>query len=150
MILDVLENWRRYPWDDERFEKAFRFLESLDLSVADGKCAIEGDDVYCMVQTYETRPRDGHKFEAHRVYADIQFMMNGVESILWAPTPELSVVVPYEPDIEFYALTPEPTDIVLSAGRFCVLYPQDAHAPCTIHVAKRSVRKAVIKVRLRG
>jgi len=25
-----------------------------------------------------------------------------------------------------------------------VLYPQDAHAPCTIHVAKRSVRKAVI------
>jgi len=150
MILDTLGNWRGYAWGCERFRKAFGFLESLDPSAADGRHEIDGDAVYCMVQTYETRSRQGHQFEAHRVYADIQYMMNGRESILWAPTPELTVIKPYEPDIEFYALTPERTDILLSTGRFCVLFPQDAHAPCTMCGAPSKVRKAVVKVRIDG
>jgi YhcH/YjgK/YiaL family protein len=150
MILDTLKNWQRYTWNDKRFQDAFRFLESLEPSVADGKHEIDGDNVYCTVQSYETRSREGHKFEAHRVYADIQFMMTGEESILWAPQPELTVVTPYEPDIEFYAMTLDPTEIVLSAGRFCVLFPQDAHAPCTVHRVGCTVRKAVVKVRVSG
>ena len=58
------------------------------------------------------------------------------------------MVEPYKPDAEMYALDQDPTDIVLKPGRFCVLFPQDAHAPCTIHVEKQKVRKAVVKIRL--
>ena len=78
----------------------------------------------------------------------IQYMLDGVESILWAPQPSLKVTKPYEPDIEFYALTPDPVDVILSAGRFCVLLPEDAHAPCIAHGTPGKVRKAVVKVRL--
>ena len=148
MIFDTMEHWQDYAWPSERFVRAFEYLEGLDASAENGRYAIDGDDVYCMVQSYETRPREGHQFEAHRVYADIQVLLAGEESILWAPTPELTVVKPYEPDIEFYALTPAPMDLVLVPGRFCVLFPQDALAPCTTHVAASNVRKAVIKVRL--
>ena len=148
MILDTMEHWREYVWKSGRFAHAFEYLETLTPDTADGRYEIDGDSVYCMLQGYETRSLEGHQFEAHRVYADIQYMLSGEESILWAPTPELTVIKPYEPDIEFYALTPNPTELVLTAGRFCVLFPQDAHAPCTTHVTASHVRKAVVKVRL--
>ncbi len=148
MIFDTLAHWRDYGWKSGRFVQAFEFLETMTPETPDGRFEIDGDAVYCMFSGYETRGLEGHQFEAHRVYADIQYMLSGEESILWAPTPELTVVKPYAPDIEFFALVPNPTEIVLSAGRFCVLYPQDAHAPCTTHVNPSSVRKAVVKVRL--
>jgi YhcH/YjgK/YiaL family protein len=148
MILDLLEHWRHYAWPRDGFEAGFRFLETLDPALPDGRYAIAGDDVYSMIQTYETRPREGHAFEAHRTYADIQCLLAGEESILWAPVAELTVTKPYEPDIEFYALTPAPADLVLAPGRFCVFFPRDAHAPCTIHGASCTVRKAVVKVKL--
>ncbi len=148
MILDKMEHWHEYVWKSGRFARAFEFLEELSPDAADGRHAIDGDDLYCSVQTYETQPREGHEFEAHRLYADIQLLLSGEESILWAPTPGLTVTKPYEPDVETYALTADPTDLVLTPGLFCVLFPQDAHAPCTTHRVVSSVRKAVVKVRL--
>lgn len=148
MILDTLDNWQRYSWGRDRLVKAFQFLESFDASQADGRYDIDGEDVFCSVATYETNPRAGREFEAHRVYADIQYMLDGAESILWAPLPELSVTKPYVPDIEFYGLTPGATEVILSKGRFCVLFPQDAHAPSLACDAPSTVRKAVVKVRV--
>ena len=148
MIFDTIKHWRGYGWKAGRFTQAFEFLETLTPDTAAGRYEIDGDLVFCMLQGYETRSREGHQFEAHRDYADIQYMLSGEESILWAPTPELTSVKPYEPDIEFFALTPDPTELVLTPGRFCVLFPQDAHAPCTTHVTPSSVRKAVVKVRV--
>ena len=129
MILDTLGNWRKYAWDCERFRKAFGFLESLDPSAADGRYEIDGDAVYCMVQTYETRSRQGHQFEAHRVYADIQYMMKGQESILWAPTPELTVIKPYEPDVELYVSLPAPDTIDDVAPPYLVQSDVDQSVP---------------------
>ena len=148
MIFDTLEHWREYTWKNKHFQRAFDYIETLSPTTADGRYPIDSDLIYCMVQTYETRPREGHQFESHRTYADIHILLEGEESILWAPTPDLTIIKPYEPDTEFYALTPAPTELVLTPGRFCVLFPQDAHAPSTTHIAQSSVRKAVVKVRL--
>jgi len=148
MVFDTFENWEQYAWPSERFTVGFEYLTSLAADTADGRYAIDGDDVFCMVETYQTTPAEGHEFEAHRVYADIQCLLAGEESILWAPTPELSVSKPYVDDIEFYMLAPIGTEIVLSPGRFCVLFPQDAHAPCIAFKQPSEARKAVVKVRL--
>ena len=148
MIMDKLIRWDKYPWPSDRFVKAFRYLETLTPDAPEGRTEIDGTNIYCMIQPYETRAWEGQRFEAHRDYADIQFMLDGEESILWAPTETLTVVQPYAPDIEFYDLTPAPTDLVLTSGIFCVLFPQDAHAPCLQHGGPRTVRKAVVKVRL--
>lgn len=148
MIHDLIANWRHYNWPSERFNVGFYHLERLPESSPEGRIDIDGDNVYCMIQNYETKPREEQKYEAHRNYADIQIVLQGTESILWAPQKELKIAKPYETDAEFYDLEDNPTDIVLKPGRFCVLFPQDAHAPCTIHVKKQKVRKAVIKIRL--
>ncbi len=148
MVHDLMSNWRYYNWPSERFNVGFYHLERLPPNSPEGRIDIDGDNVYCMVQNYETKPREEQKYEAHHNYADIQIVLEGEESILWAPQKGLTVVKPYETDYELYALDKDPTDIVLKSGRFCVLFPQDAHAPCTIHVQKQKVRKAVIKIRL--
>ena len=148
MILDTLDNWTKYAWDGTRFRAAFEYLERLDPAMPDGTYQIDGDSVYCMMQSYATTPLEGHEFESHRVYADVQYLVSGQESIFWAPTPELSVTKPYKPDIAFYSLVASPTELVLAPGQFCVLYPQDAHVPCVMHQKPSNVRKAVIKVRL--
>jgi YhcH/YjgK/YiaL family protein len=148
VILDCIEHWKQYIWPNPRFAAGLEFIQTLQATAPEGRYDLDGENLYAMVQTYETRPREGHKFEAHRVYADIQCLLAGEEAILWAPTRGLTVVQPYEPDIEFYALDPGATELVLIPGRFCVLFPQDAHAPCTTHRAPSAVRKAVVKVRL--
>jgi YhcH/YjgK/YiaL family protein len=148
MILDLLSNWTQYEWPSPSFVKAFEFLAAMGPDLADGKHVIDGEDVFCLMQTYDTLPLEGHEFEAHRAYADIQYLMAGQESIYWAPTSHLTVTKPYTPDIEFYSLAPDPTELVLAPGQFCVLFPQDAHAPCILHAEPCTVRKAVIKVRL--
>lgn len=148
MIMDVLARWNNYRWINERFETAFRFLETLKCDAPEGRTEIDGENIFCMVQPYETRAWEGQRFEAHRQYADIQLVLDGEESILWAPVETLTTVQPYEPDIEFFDLTPAPTELVLTPGVFCVLFPPDAHAPCLEHGAPSRVRKAVVKVRI--
>lgn len=148
MILDALEYWRDYLWPSERFHAGFEYLQKLDIQASEGRHSIDGDNVYCMVQKYETTRREGHEFEAHREYADIQMLLAGEERILWAPVNTLTVTKPYKPDIEFQALIPNPTELVLRPGVFCVFFPRDAHAPCIAHIAPSPVQKAVVKVRI--
>ncbi|HDP34401.1 MAG TPA: DUF386 domain-containing protein [Candidatus Hydrogenedentes bacterium] len=148
MIMDALSRWKSYQLPRDRFEKAFQFLETLASDAPEGRTDIDGETVFCTVQCYETRTWEGQRFEAHRQYADIQMTLEGEESILWAPSDTLTVVQPYEPDIEFYDLKPACTELVLTPNIFCVFFPQDAHAPCLQHIALSKVRKAVVKVRV--
>jgi len=147
MVFDALEQWQSYDWPT-RFTKAFEFLLSLDNSIDDGKHLLEGDDLFCNIETYQTTPRVGHEFETHRQYADIQMLLSGEEVILWTPAVGLTVTKPYEPDIEFQELIPEAMELVLKPSLFCVFLPQDAHAPCIAHGGPATVRKAVMKVRI--
>ena len=148
MILDTLDWWKDYNWGNDRFRAAFEYLEKLDPETEDGTYPSDGEDVYCIIQSYETTSEEPRGFEAHRDYADIQYIIGGEESLLWAPAPGLTVVIPYTPDVEGYALIPDPTELVLTPGRFCALFPQDAHVPGVAHGDPCLVRKAVMKVRL--
>ncbi len=148
MILDTLDHWKDYGWENDRFKAGFEYICNLKADVKDGKYELDGENLFCMIQTYDTRPMEGSQFEAHRQYADIQFLLAGEEKILWAPIPELTVAKPYEPDAEMYDLKPDATALVLTAGRFSVFRPQDAHAPCIMHGKVSEVKKAVVKVRV--
>lgn len=148
MILDHLENWQRYNWPSPKFAQAFEALAVLGTDVPAGKTELDGDNAFFMVQDYETKP-EPEFFEAHRVYADIQILLEGREHILWTPAPaNLTVTKPYEPDAEFYAPTPEAASLLLEPGGFAVFFPQDGHAPGLAASEPAPVRKAVAKVRI--
>ncbi len=156
MILDCLPQWRRYATTLPGLAKAFEYLQTLDAGCPNGRYELDGDRMYCLVQRYRTKPREQAAFEAHRKYVDVQFMLAGRETILWAPLAALTTVTqPYDSsrDIGFFApVTGAPvtgaTPVQLGVQQFAILFPEDGHAPGVEADGAMEVVKAVVKVRL--
>lgn len=151
MIADTIELSERYDMLGARFAAAFAFLrsgESADLPV--GRHDVMGDEVFALVQEYQTAPAAEKRWEAHRKYADIQYIVSGEEAIGWALTESLDLREDLfeDKDIAFYAEAADHAGVRLEAGMFTVFFPSDAHKPgCSIGLPSR-VRKIVMKVAL--
>jgi YhcH/YjgK/YiaL family protein len=149
MILDTLDNSARYESLNSRFAKAFDFLRTVDGTEALGRHDLDGDHCFALVQTYETKPVEKAKFEAHRKYIDIQFIHTGRETILWAPLTSMReemLAYSEEKEAALWKLVPDVTPLHMSDGHFAILWPQDAHAPCIEWDAPQRVFKVVVKV----
>ncbi len=149
MILDTLDNYVRYESLNSRFAKAFAFLRTVDGTQALGRHDLDGDHCFALVQTYETKPLEKAKFEAHRKYIDVQFIFSGRETILWAPLASMqeeTMAYSEEKEAALWKLTPDFTPLHVSAGHFAILWPQDAHAPCIEWEKPEQVFKVVVKV----
>jgi biofilm protein TabA len=134
-----------------RWEKAFKFLKTNDLSKLESKrYDIDGDDLFATVSEYLSKNEETTRFEAHRKYIDIQYVISGKEIMNIAPlTTVKDVVTPYDAtkDIEF--LTVEKI-IKFSAtpSNFFIFFPADAHRPGLKDGVNSNVRKIVIKVKV--
>lgn len=146
MILDTLDNFRRYYALHPRFRAAFEFLAQEDLlKLAEGKYAIDGDRVFALVSHSRGRGRELSKLETHRQYIDIQFIVSGVEEAGWknlhkCASPEGDH--DEDKDIRFYLDEPD-TWLTVVPGQFAVFFPEDAHAPLA---GSGNVHKIVVKV----
>ena len=149
MVLDTLANAARYESLNSRFAKAFAWLRTVDGTQELGRHDLDGDHCFALVQTYETKPVEKAKFEAHRKYIDVQFIQSGRGTILWAPLDtmkEETMAYSDEKDAALWKLTEDTTPLHVSAGHFAILWPQDAHAPCIEWDKPEQVFKVVIKV----
>jgi len=151
MILDVLNQWQRYRMLGPAFVKGFEYLCTLDSRTPPGRVELQGDDLFATVAAYPTRPQDQCRFESHRKYADIQYMIAGRERILWSPLSALTEVTqPYDSqtDLIFFSPPKVSTPLHLEAGQFAVFFPEDGHAPGIEWSGIDNVLKVVVKVRL--
>jgi biofilm protein TabA len=150
MIHDRLENAAFYSGLSPRFEAAFAWLAANDLpSLAEGRIAIEGDDIYALVQRYRTEGREGKAYETHRVYADIQVLVRGRELIAWRPADGLEEAQAYDPAKDFAGWKDSGgVELPLEAGDFALFFPQDAHLPKLAAGEGAEVMKVVVKVRV--
>jgi YhcH/YjgK/YiaL family protein len=134
------------------FAKALEFLRRPGLAgLPDGRYEIDGGRLFAIVQRYATAAAAAPKFEAHRKFADIQFVAAGAEIIGWAPLSRLLVDEAYhgEEDICFGRVEPGAwTPALLRSGELAVLYPEDAHAPRLAAGVPGAVTKIVLKVAL--
>jgi len=132
------------------FKKAIEFLRRPDIhNMADGRVDIDGQHVFALVQRYETIKTDAPKFEYHRKYIDIQYIVSGKEVIGWAPAEGMTITEAYdmEKDICFGTVPKEEiTPVYLQAGQLAVFYPEDGHAPKLAAGAPSHVVKIVVKV----
>ncbi len=117
---------------------------------APGRYEIDGNRLYAMVQTYATRPVEEVRWEAHRKYIDIQFMLSGRERIGCADVKQLTNPDPYNPDKDAQMAdgADSPAYLPLSKGAFVILYPQDAHQPSCADESACDVEKIDVKLLL--
>ena len=71
MVLDKIENSKLYTGLSKKIAKAFAYINETDLhQIVPGKYEIDGDNIFALVQEYETK-NDG-RLEGHYKYIDIQ------------------------------------------------------------------------------
>lgn len=147
MMMDGIENAAAYAGVSPRIRAALDYLAKTDFAAMEpGRYAIDGDKVYAMVQCYETRPREKGKWEAHRRYIDVQYVVEGIEAMGYAPLDKLTVTQPYIEEKDCLFLAGEGSILKVPAKTFAVFFPQDAHMPCLAVAAPAPVRKVVVKV----
>ncbi len=151
MILDHLNNWALYFSRDSPVSRGMRWLgREAHPDLPDGRVDIDGERLFALVQTYPTRHPAHCRFEAHRDYLDIQYIVRGAEAIGWFPTHVLDINEPYDEkrDIIFFETPGSYTTLEVFAGGFALFYPGDAHMPGMQMIGHEEVKKVVVKVRL--
>jgi len=148
MIIDRLDNAGTYTGLDNGIAAALNFLQTTDLEkAAEGRHDINGDSVYALVMEYTTKPASEGVWEAHRRYIDVQYVVSGVERMGYANLDALTAE-PYNEEEDYLFLKGSGDFVLMPAGTFLILWPQDAHIPATAVDQPRPVRKVVIKVQL--
>lgn len=150
MILDSLSRAAAYHALGARLSAGLHYLASFDPNTPPGRYPIDGEDVFALVDGYETGPATAKRFESHLRYLDIQHLASGRERILHAPAESLRVETPYdrERDIAFYHDPPASSSFLLLPGDFAILFPSDGHKPGCMAGGREAVRKVVVKVRV--
>lgn len=146
MILSTIELAYRYADCHHGLSRGFEFLQTTKLNqLGDGKHEIDGERLFAIVAHDQGRGRSGATLEAHRKYIDIQYVIDGDETIGWQPLAlcrEVKQDYNSETDVALFLERP-PTWFDLAPRSFAVFFPEDAHAPLA---AEGSVHKVVIKV----
>lgn len=148
MIYDRIENAHLYTGLGPRLAQAFDFIRTGNPGrLAPGRYALDGDDLFAIVDEYETKDRRDCELEGHLRYIDLQYMVGGEELIGYAPLREqaASLINPPEEDCRFYR--GEASLVLLERGMFAIFYPTDLHMPC-VRAGCERVKKVVVKIRV--
>ena len=150
MIVDRIENAHLYTGLPGKIANALQIPRDNKLAEKEnGRYNVDGDNLYYLVQRYETKPTEQGKLEAHKKYTDIQFVAAGEELLGFAPLENLETKTPYDEagDYTFYKVPERITNVNLQTGMFCVLFPQDGHMPgCQLN-GPSNVVKVVVKLK---
>ncbi len=148
MIYDKIENIKNYSQIPE-IVKGF-MLEIRETRPV-GRIYLNSDKtLWANVDEYTTKPHKDCKFEAHKKYIDIQFMLSGKEIIETAFTDELEITETYDEtkDVMFLKDTKNKTVLNMAEGYFALFYPTDAHKPQVAYLTPEKVKKVVVKIPL--
>lgn len=150
MIIDVLSNAHLYQHINEHIAAAFHYLHTSDLaSIPEGKYTIDGDDLFAIVQEYETLDAANEQMEAHRKYIDVQYVIQGEELVGHAFLGNQQLSKEYSEEEDFL-LVPDVPDFFtcFKTGMFMIFFPTDLHMPCIKVNETARVKKVVVKVKI--
>ena len=150
MILDKISRCEKYFSVHENFKAGFDFIKkALDEKLPAGKYEIDGENIFAMVQEYETRAWEKPFFEGHKRYIDLQFIAEGEERMDLIDITRADVIAAYDEKIEaaFFASKGECTRGIFSAGDFAIFFPEDLHQPgLRIGADACKMKKIIVKI----
>lgn len=148
MIIDTLDNLKKYEGVNPLFKDVVDFLKNNDLATMEpGKYPIKDKDLFVNITTAKGKAPDEAVLETHVKMIDIQIPLDAPETFGYTPLCRLPEV-PYnaEKDITKYPDLMAESFIDCQPGMFAIFFPQDGHAPC-ISMAPE-IKKAIFKVKV--
>lgn len=151
MIQDSLDHLGRYSALPHLKEIQTFLASRKPQEVPNGEHEILGRDLFVRVAEYETGSPAEKKFEAHRLYADLQLIASGSEIMgtSFEVSPKPVTVYDAKADIQFFDTPDEGTLLWVSEGQFTVFFPGELHKPgCWVSARSGKVKKLVFKIRM--
>lgn len=146
MITDIMTNSHLYGALNPKLSRAFDYIHQTDLSaLSAGKYVIDGEEIYALMQEYDTKPQEEGAWEAHRRYIDLQVVIRGVEQFGYAHIGNLTPG-DYDAAKDWLPLSGAGDFFRLQAGYFAIFMPEDAHMPGLTAGPRLAVKKLVVKI----
>jgi len=146
MIIAKLSDHKRYEAMHPLLKDLFDYLTVNDLTSAPaGRITIKGDELFINVNDSTLQKREEQKLEVHRKYLDVHIPLSCAEDFGWRHISTLGESdAPFDEENDFALYTAESQNwFTLRPGEFCIVYPEDAHAPI---VGEGQIRKLVAKI----
>jgi YhcH/YjgK/YiaL family protein len=149
MIFDKIENCKLYENISPLINKAFDYIKTTDFSKIEiGKHSIEGDDLFAIVQEYDTKNDSDAKLEAHKKYIDVQYIISGEEMIGVEPLLNQKQFREYDSENDYALYDNSCSFIKIAETQFMILFPQDLHKPGIKIKEVARIKKVVVKVKI--
>ncbi len=148
MIIDTLNNSKKYYSVHEKFQQGFEFIEkALKENLALGKYELDGTDLYASISEYDTHEYSA--YEAHRKYIDIQYIVSGHEIMYYKPINECTPMRDFDTEKDFCVYEAKNHTVLdVPENSFALFFPEDAHAPGLDFEKTSHVKKIVVKVKV--
>lgn len=150
MIFDKLENCELYYSINDGFKMGFDFIKRVIAENTEiGKYELDGKKVYALVQEYCPK-EDSNRYEGHKNYIDIQFIVSGKEFMQYADTNTCTPSDEYnsEKDVQHFTADALTAKLECSANDFAIFFPHDIHKPGIKLIEGETVKKVVVKVHI--
>lgn len=145
--IDTAEFNRQYKGAKAWWDKVFEWMKTADpAGLQPGSYPIDGENVFVRV-SQSPRDFDSTRWEGHRYYHDIHFIISGKERIGKGVIARDTPITSYDSarDITFYRGPGELYPV--SPGEFFIFFTKDAHRPFIKETGYPAVKHIVIKVR---
>ena len=135
MFADRIENLKLYIPYNEKIKVVCDYLAKTDIHALEvGKYDI-ADGVRVVVNAFTPKTREAARWETHRKYIDLQYLIEGdaeydAEKDVSHPVPKAGANV---------------SEIALETGSFAFLEPRDAHRP-SVKLHSDASKKLIFKI----
>lgn len=134
-----------YHRNKKLWDAAFAFLKNEDLAnITPGKYPIVGEQVFANVTEAPSHNLEEVKWESHKNYVDLQYIIKGKELIGVADTSKAVIIKPYTPDVINYSA--DGNYYTATQGEFFLFFPNNVHRPTIKIDGFDVVKKIVIKI----
>lgn len=147
MILGSLKYSERVEGLHPDFKRVFDYIKSHDLLNAPlERIVLDGDNLFINNVNPECVPAEKQPLEAHKDYLDIHILLEGEERIGWKSIEDCGEPSKaYDKEGDYMLFDQMATSYVdLKPGQFCIVFPEDPHAPL---IGSGKVRKLIVKAR---
>ena len=139
---------RQYFTNKKYWDEAFSFLKGNNLQqLQKGKYPIDGDNVYASVTTDSSKNFDKTNWESHHKYIDLQYVIDGEETMGVWPVAKATVSKPYDEKKDVANYNAEGKFYPATNKAFFLFFPTNAHRPNITPGGNKVVKKIVIKIR---
>ena len=145
--INISEFYKQYQKRPDLWKLAFEFLKKDLTSQPVGRYVLKEKELISIISEYETKSPEVAKWESHRKYIDLQYVIIGKEKMGLLPLYNAVLHEEYqaENDIIFFG-EQSGEYFVATSDNFFLFFPDDVHRPGLQVSGAEYVKKLVIKI----